>query len=211
MRKRRNSEYTSIVGHHYAFFSSSRPVRLSAHRPEQLLRFGRAAAAPGVSQPAAGGGADAGGYDVLHCGELRGEGAWNQDRNAGGRGEEGLPGDRAGRGQSQSDYAEYSHKIAKAVERCCPVAHTPSIDEMVCQLIGREQEPPAGEEDCARDQAGDQGRCGRDAAVLDRNGAESVPGEDRERHAEAGWADRAAAFAVAAGRLRILSCGTCRG
>jgi DNA polymerase-4 len=39
-------------------------------------------------------------------------------------------------------YAEYSHKIAKAVERCCPVAHTPSIDEMVCQLIGREQEPP---------------------------------------------------------------------
>ena len=25
---------------------------------------------------------------------------------------------------------------------CCPVAHTPSIDEMVCQLMGREQEPP---------------------------------------------------------------------
>ena len=43
---------------------------------------------------------------------------------------------------SHSVYAEYSHKIAKAVERCCPVAHTPSIDEMVCQLIGREQEPP---------------------------------------------------------------------
>jgi DNA polymerase IV len=41
-----------------------------------------------------------------------------------------------------SVYAEYSHKIAAAVERCCPVAHTPSIDEMVCQLMGREQEPP---------------------------------------------------------------------
>jgi DNA polymerase-4 len=39
-------------------------------------------------------------------------------------------------------YAEYSHRIAAAVERCCPVAHTPSIDEMVCQLMGREQEPP---------------------------------------------------------------------
>ena len=39
-------------------------------------------------------------------------------------------------------YAEYSHRIAESVERCCPVAHTPSIDEMVCQLIGREQEPP---------------------------------------------------------------------
>jgi len=39
-------------------------------------------------------------------------------------------------------YAKYSHQIAEAVERCCPVAHTPSIDEMVCQLIGREQEPP---------------------------------------------------------------------
>ena len=43
---------------------------------------------------------------------------------------------------NHSTYAEYSHRIAKAVERCCPVAHTPSIDEMVCQLIGREQEPP---------------------------------------------------------------------
>ena len=43
---------------------------------------------------------------------------------------------------NHDNYAEYSHNIAKAVERCCPVAHTPSIDEMVCQLIGREQEPP---------------------------------------------------------------------
>ncbi len=43
---------------------------------------------------------------------------------------------------SHTTYAEFSHKIAAAVERCCPVAHTPSIDEMVCQLIGREQEPP---------------------------------------------------------------------
>jgi len=39
-------------------------------------------------------------------------------------------------------YAEYSQKISQAVERCCPVAHTPSIDEMVCELMGREQEPP---------------------------------------------------------------------
>jgi DNA polymerase-4 len=39
-------------------------------------------------------------------------------------------------------YAEFSHKIAAAVERVCPVAHTPSIDEMVCQLLGRERQPP---------------------------------------------------------------------
>ncbi len=39
-------------------------------------------------------------------------------------------------------YAKFSHAINEAVERCCPVAHNPSIDEMVCQLIGREQEPP---------------------------------------------------------------------
>ncbi len=44
---------------------------------------------------------------------------------------------------NHSTYAEFSHRIAAAVERCCPVAHTPSIDEMVCQLLGREQEPPA--------------------------------------------------------------------
>ena len=43
---------------------------------------------------------------------------------------------------SHTVYAEFSHKIAAAVERCCPVAHTPSIDEMVCQLVGREKEPP---------------------------------------------------------------------
>jgi DNA polymerase IV len=43
---------------------------------------------------------------------------------------------------SHAVYSEFSHKIAAAVERCCPVAHTPSIDEMVCQLIGREQQPP---------------------------------------------------------------------
>lgn len=43
---------------------------------------------------------------------------------------------------SHTTYAKYSHAIAAAVENVCPVAHTPSIDEMVCQLIGREQEPP---------------------------------------------------------------------
>jgi DNA polymerase-4 len=43
---------------------------------------------------------------------------------------------------SHSKYAEYSHRIAAAVERVCPVAHTPSIDEMVCELMGREGEPP---------------------------------------------------------------------
>jgi DNA polymerase IV len=43
---------------------------------------------------------------------------------------------------NHGEYADYSHRIAKAVELCCPVAHTPSIDEMVCQLMGREQEPP---------------------------------------------------------------------
>ncbi len=112
---------------------------------------------------------------------------------------------------SHTMYSEFSHKIAAAVERCCPVAHTPSIDEMVCQLMGREREPPAAQEDCARDQAGDQGRCGRDAAVLDRDGAESLPGEDCERYAEAGWADRAAAVAAAAGDCASGRCGICRG
>ncbi len=43
---------------------------------------------------------------------------------------------------NHADYAKYSHEISAAVELCCPVAHTPSIDEMVCQLLGREQEPP---------------------------------------------------------------------
>ena len=43
---------------------------------------------------------------------------------------------------NHAEYADYSARIAKAVELACPVSHTPSIDEMVCQLIGREQEPP---------------------------------------------------------------------
>src|ERR1700744_569351 len=40
-----------------------------------------------------------------------------------------------------ADYANYSHAISEAVELACPVSHNPSIDEMVCQLMGREQEP----------------------------------------------------------------------
>jgi DNA polymerase-4 len=40
-----------------------------------------------------------------------------------------------------ADYAKYSKAIADAVELCCPVAHTPSIDEMACELMGREREP----------------------------------------------------------------------
>lgn len=42
---------------------------------------------------------------------------------------------------NHAEYAKYSHAIADAVELVCPVAHTPSIDEMVCQLMGREQQP----------------------------------------------------------------------
>jgi DNA polymerase IV len=43
---------------------------------------------------------------------------------------------------SHTEYAKYSHAITEAVDLICPVSHKPSIDEMVCQLIGREQEPP---------------------------------------------------------------------
>jgi DNA polymerase-4 len=39
-------------------------------------------------------------------------------------------------------YAKFSHDITKAVDRICPVSHNPSIDEMVCQLMGRERQPP---------------------------------------------------------------------
>ena len=62
-------------------------------------------------------------------------------------------------------YAEYSHKIVAAVERVCPVAHTPSIDEMVCQLLGRERNPPAARQislaikQAIKDDVGDTLRC----------------------------------------------------
>lgn len=35
-------------------------------------------------------------------------------------------------------YTEYHHKIVKAVDEVCPVEKVLSIDEMVCELIGRE-------------------------------------------------------------------------
>ena len=66
---------------------------------------------------------------------------------------------------SHTTYAEYSHKITAAVELACPVSHTPSIDEMVCQLIGREQEPPRAREiamaikQSIRDNVGETLRC----------------------------------------------------
>ncbi len=40
-----------------------------------------------------------------------------------------------------AEYAKYSQRVSEAVELVCPVAHHPSIDEMVCQLIGRERRP----------------------------------------------------------------------
>jgi DNA polymerase-4 len=66
---------------------------------------------------------------------------------------------------SHTVYSEFSHKIAAAVERCCPVAHTPSIDEMVCQLMGRERQPPAARQialaikQAIRDDVGSALRC----------------------------------------------------
>ena len=66
---------------------------------------------------------------------------------------------------SHTVYSEFSHRIAAAVERCCPVAHTPSIDEMVCQLIGRECEPPHARrialdvKQAIRDDVGETLRC----------------------------------------------------
>ena len=66
---------------------------------------------------------------------------------------------------SHAMYSEYSHKIAEAVERCCPVAHTPSIDETVCQLMGREREPPNARrialeiKQAIRDDVGETLRC----------------------------------------------------
>jgi len=66
---------------------------------------------------------------------------------------------------NHTTYAKYSHEIAAAVERVCPVAHTPSIDEMVCQLMGREQEPPRARQialaikHAIRDEVGETLRC----------------------------------------------------
>src|ERR1700742_2439000 len=66
---------------------------------------------------------------------------------------------------NHTTYAKYSHEIAAAVERVCPVAHTPSIDEMVCQLMGREQEPPRARQialaikHAIRDDVGETLRC----------------------------------------------------
>ncbi|WP_263369904.1 Y-family DNA polymerase [Granulicella cerasi] len=42
---------------------------------------------------------------------------------------------------SHTEYAKTSHAIAEAVNNVCPVAHTPSIDEMVCELMGKERQP----------------------------------------------------------------------
>ncbi len=66
---------------------------------------------------------------------------------------------------SHEKYAEFSHSIAAAVERVCPVAHTPSIDEMVCELMGRERNPPAARrislaiKQAIRDDVGETLRC----------------------------------------------------
>ncbi len=66
---------------------------------------------------------------------------------------------------SHAKYSEISHAIAEAVERVCPVAHTPSIDEMVCELIGRECQPTKAREialaikQAIKDDVGETLRC----------------------------------------------------
>jgi DNA polymerase-4 len=66
---------------------------------------------------------------------------------------------------AHEEYAKFSQAIAEAVELVCPVAHTPSIDEMVCQLMGREQEPPRARQialdikQVIRDKVGSTLRC----------------------------------------------------
>jgi DNA polymerase-4 len=66
---------------------------------------------------------------------------------------------------SHSKYSEISHAIAEAVEKVCPVAHTPSIDEMVCELIGRECRPAKAREialavkQAIKDDVGETLRC----------------------------------------------------
>jgi len=36
-------------------------------------------------------------------------------------------------------YVEYHHSIIEAVEKCVPISHVMSIDEMACRLMGRER------------------------------------------------------------------------
>ena len=99
---------------------------------------------------------------------------------------------------NHSDYAKYSHKVAEAVELCCPVAHTPSIDEVVCQLMGREQEPPRARKIALEikqsiyKHAGEALRCSIGMAP------EPVSCKDCQRYAEARRLDRPSAVAVAA-------------
>lgn len=40
-------------------------------------------------------------------------------------------------------YVDYHHKILEAIDEICPISKVLSIDEMACELIGREQEPAA--------------------------------------------------------------------
>jgi DNA polymerase-4 len=66
---------------------------------------------------------------------------------------------------SHSVYSEFSHKIADAVDKVCPVAHQTSIDEMTCELMGRERQPPNARrismdiKQAIKDNVGDTLRC----------------------------------------------------
>ena len=70
---------------------------------------------------------------------------------------------------NHAEYAEVlSHKISEVVEsRAAPSPTTPSIDEMVCQLMGREREPPnAARRIAFASQAGHQGRGRRNSYAV---------------------------------------------
>ena len=68
-----------------------------------------------------------------------------------------------------------------------------------------------GTRDRACGQAGHSRRRGANLALFHRYGAQPVPGEDRQRHAEAGWVDRSGCPASYRAPSRISSCATCPG
>ncbi len=74
-------------------------------------------------------------------------------------------------------YVKYHHRIVEAVGSCIPVAIIASIDEMACQLMGRERPVSNALQLGAKIKQNHPRTGGQDSALLDWTCAEPAPGQ----------------------------------
>ncbi len=170
------------------------PLRLPAHRPQQLLRLGRAATPPRIPRQTHRRRRHHGRHRHHHRRQLRVQSPRRQDPHQGRRSQKDHPRhhprQRLPRDLRQV-LARHRRRRRKGLPRRPHPLHRRDGLRTHRPRAGTAPRTP----DCPRHQAGHQVRRRRNPALLDRHGPQPLPRQDRQRHAEARRPDRSASLA----------------